>query len=256
MAAEHEGVGAAVGFPQPFLADKAGKMQVGRGLGHGLAHAAGHQRGRRIAEPEKLYLGHAAGQGNKIQNALALHVVPHADHRARPAGQAAALPESGAQGGVRREEIGIHPIGKRRHRRPDAVAAQQPGGVGGGGQHQVGLVVTVADPAAEQRGQQVGAGEGMAEILLGGMAEPDHRQPPPPRPPCCPQRAGQHGVQVDHIGGRVPAGHGLCARRAQGSLLVVGRLPHAAAAHQGQGAGIDMHTKHGITSKGPAGSGR
>ena len=197
-----------------------------------------------MPEPEKTYRGHGPGQGDEIQDAFALHEVSHTDDGLIALRQAVRLPEGCPSGGIGGEKVGVHPIGQSAHRGTQSIGVQDGGGVGRGGQHQVGLVVTQAEPPLEQRRQQVGPHEGMAEIRLGGMAVPDHRNALTPGPARRPEGTGQHGVQVNHVSLGLPVGHHRDARLFQCRALVVGGLSHAAFAHQGQRTGIDMHTKH------------
>ena len=111
-------------------------------------------------------------------------------------------------------------------------------GIGGGGDDHVPQAVTEFDPAAEQGREQVGALERGPEVLLRGVAVIDHLFPGQAGGQRRCGRIRQDGVDVNRLnGGRGTVGDGNAGGLQHGPLVKNG-LSHAAAAHQGQGAGV------------------
>ena len=232
MAHEGESVGAAVGLPQLLPVHIAGEIQVFRRRLHHLPDIGGYQTGVRPAVPDEADGPHPPGQIRKFGQSLAGDGVAHGDHGFLSRPQPSPLAERFPQRRIGGKKVRVHAVGNGVYRSFEAVALQQMPGVLRGSQHHVPQAVAEGDPPPEQRGQGVGAPEGMAEVLHGGVAVADHLPPRQPGPEHRRQNVRQHCVDVDGPGVAAPAVRGLHARPAQHLPLVADGLSHAAFGHQ------------------------
>ncbi len=147
-----------------------------------------------MSKPHKLYVWHPFGQGKKIKYAFAFDEVPNADHHHIGFGETKPFSEDCSFFLAWVKMSGINSVGEDNNRFGHSVLFQESLGIRGWGDDHIPLLVEKSYPATEQWGQGIRKGEGMFEILHGGMCIPDNVYPSSLCLPYC-----KHAVREDCI---------------------------------------------------------
>ena len=159
-----------------------------------------------MTKPEKPDLGHLPGQGDVIQNPLALNRVSHGNDNLILLGQPISIPECLPPHFAGGKEIRIHAVCQAVNRFLTTVSQKEGPGVVGGSDNDISHLIAPLDPPFEQRGKPVRSGEGPAEILHGGVGVVDDPFPREAGNQGSQKGVGEHRVDVDDV----PLTHGPC----------------------------------------------